>query len=134
MSKRPRENEADLVNIRDTLREFAQARDWDQFHSPRNLCLALTGEVGELAECFQWKSDADCADALSGWSEEKKVHVAEEIADVACYLVRLADKCGVDLPAAISKKIHKNAAKYPADRVRGSSKKYDEYSEFSGER
>ena len=121
---------SDLNAIRDQLRSFAQARDWDQFHTPRNLCLALVGEVGELAECFQWKPDANCDSGLDQWEEKKKVHLGEELADVTCYLVRLADKCGVDLPGAISNKLAKNAAKYPADRVRGSSAKYDEYKEY----
>lgn len=131
-NKRLREGSSstDLNDIQQHLRDFAKARDWDQFHTPRNLCLALVGEVGELAECFQWRSDADCADMLSGWEEKKKTHLAEELADVSCYLIRLADKCGVDLPAAIEAKIAKNNAKYPADRVYGSAKKYDEYKEW----
>ena len=129
-NKRPR-GLCDLESIRDELRRFAVAREWDQFHTPRNLVLALTGEVGELAECFQWKSDVECADGLASWDEKKKVHLGEELADVACYLIRLADKCCVDLPEAIEKKLAKNAAKYPADRVRGSAKKYNEYEEYN---
>ena len=78
----------DLVVIRDELRRFAQAREWDQFHTPRNLCLALVGEVGELAECFQWKHDSGCETGLDGWEEKKKVHLGEELADVTCYLIR----------------------------------------------
>lgn len=118
---------SDLNAIRDDLRAFAAVRDWDQFHTPRNLALALTGEVGELCECFQWKGDVACEPGLSGWSESKREHLGEELADCLCYLVRLADKCGVDLADATARKIERNAAKYPAALVRGSSKKYNEY-------
>ena len=99
--------------------------DWDQFHTPRNLALALVGEVGELCELFQWTSDAN---PPTSWPEAKRQNLREELADVATYLVRLADKCDVDLPAAIAGKLQKNARKYPASLVRGSSKKYTEYS------
>ena len=113
--------------MRDELRSFAAQREWDQFHTPRNLVLALTGEVGELAECFQWKGDAGCSEGLPEWPESKRSHLGEELSDVLLYLVRLADKCGIDLPAAASSKLLRNASKYPADLVRGSSRKYTEY-------
>ena len=116
-----------LRDVRDHLRAFARERDWDQFHTPRNVCLALVGEVGELAECFQWKGDDGAAEGLPGWSTEKKLHLSEELADVYLYLVRLSDKCGIDLPAAAARKIARNAAKYPAALVKGSAKKYNEY-------
>ena len=118
----------DLLQLRDQLRAFAVERDWDQFHTPRNICLALVGEVGELAECFQWKGDAGAATGLPDWTEAKKEHLGEECADVLLYLVRLADKCGIDLPTVAMRKIQKNATKYPASLVRGSAKKYNEYS------
>jgi len=118
---------ADLGRLREQLRAFAVARDWDQFHTPRNICLALVGEVGELAECFQWKGDGGAASGLLDWPADKKTHLGEELADVLLYLVRLADKCGVDLPAAAERKIQRNAAKYPAALVKGSAKKYNEY-------
>ena len=117
----------DLANIRQQLRDFAVARDWDQFHTPRNVCLALVGEIGELAECFQWKGDAGCTVGLPDWEAKKKEALSEELADCLLYLIRLADKCGVDLPAATERKLAKNAAKYPASLVRGSAKKYNEY-------
>lgn len=105
------------------LRAFAEERDWDQFHSPKNLAMALAGEVGELLEHFQWKTQADSA-ALSA---DDRAEVEDEMADVLLYLVRLADKLDVDLLAAAERKLAKNAAKYPADVVRGSSKKYTAY-------
>lgn len=116
-----------LAALRGRLRSFAVEREWDQFHTPRNIMLALVGEVGELAECFQWRGDAGSACPGTDWEAKKVDALGEEMADVLLYLVRLADKCGVDLAAVTSRKLQKNAHKYPADLVRGSSKKYTEY-------
>lgn len=114
---------SDLLMLRDKLRTFAQARDWDQFHSPKNLSMALMVEVAELMEHFQWLSEAQ-----SGALEAKQQDaVAEELADILLYLVRLADKLQVDLQQAALLKLEKNALKYPAEQVRGSAKKYSEY-------
>ncbi|CAI5742536.1 unnamed protein product [Hyaloperonospora brassicae] len=113
-----------LEGLRKRVAEFADERDWNQFHTPRNLLLALTSEVGELCEIFQWKGEVKNTE---DWSARDKEHLGEEISDVLIYLVRLADKCDVDLAAALSDKIAKNAQKYPAELVRGSSKKYNEY-------
>ena len=118
---------ANLLVVRDLLRSFAKERDWDQFHTPRNICLALVGEIGELCECFQWKGDAGAGEGLPNWEERKREALGDELADVLLYLVRLADKCDIDLSAVTAKKLRRNAEKYPADRVRGSSKKYNEY-------
>ncbi len=112
-----------LKEISQRLREFADARDWEQFHSPKNLSMALSVEAGELVECFQWLTEEQSYDL----SASQLNAVAEEIADVQLYLIRLADKLGVDIADAVEKKIEKNGAKYPADRVKGSSKKYTEY-------
>lgn len=114
---------SDLLLLRDKLREFAQAREWDQFHSPKNLSMALMVEVAELMEHFQWLTEAQSGNL----SAEKKHIVAEELADVLLYLVRMSDKLGVDLLEASLHKLEKNAEKYPADQVRGSAKKYNEY-------
>ena len=112
-----------LKEISQRLREFADERDWEQFHSPKNLSMALSVEAGELVECFQWLTEEQSY-ALRG---SQLNAVAEEIADVQLYLIRLADKLGVDIADAVEKKIEKNGAKYPVDRVKGSSKKYTEY-------
>lgn len=112
-----------FVAIRDRLREFADARDWNQFHSPKNLAMALSVEASELLECFQWLTEAESR-ALDG---KQLAAVADEIADVQLYLIRLADKLNVNIEAAVVQKMAKNEAKYPADKVRGSSKKYSEY-------
>ncbi|MDD5299950.1 MAG: nucleotide pyrophosphohydrolase [Gallionella sp.] len=112
-------NPSDLLMLRDKLRAFAEARDWDQFHSPKNLSMALMVEVAELMEHFQWLTEAQSAEL----SPEDKQAVAEELADILLYLVRLSDKLGVDLREAALLKLEKNALKYPAEQVRGSAKK-----------
>ena len=105
------------------LREFAQKRDWVQFHSPKNLAMALSVEVAELLEHFQWLSENESLNL----SEEKRQAVADELADVQLYLLRLADRVNVDMVKAIASKTQKNEEKYPVDLVKGSSKKYTEY-------
>lgn len=111
---------ADLLDLRDALRRFAADRDWDQFHTPKNLAMALSVEASELLEHFQWltaeQSVSLDTDTLQG--------VREELADVLLYLVRLADRLDVDLLAAAREKMVRNAEKYPVEKARGSSRKY----------
>ncbi|CAN6871160.1 hypothetical protein Bca4012_076356 [Brassica carinata] len=94
--------------------DFAKARDWEKYHSPRNLLLAMVGEVGELSEIFQWRGEVERG--LPDWKEEDKVHLGEELSDVLLYLVRLSDVCGVDLGKAALRKLELNAIKYPAPK------------------
>lgn len=110
-----------LRDLRDELRAFAAERDWDQFHSPRNLATALAVEAAELLEPFQWLTD----EQSRSLPPDTRAAVEEEIADVLLYLVRLADKLDVDLAAAARAKIVRNGEKYPVDKARGSSRKYD---------
>jgi NTP pyrophosphatase (non-canonical NTP hydrolase) len=110
-----------LRELRDALRAFAAERDWDQFHSPRNLAAALAVEAAELLEPFQWLTDEQSRDL----PPETRASVEQELADVLLYLVRLADKLDVDLPAAARAKIAHNAVKYPVEKARGSSRKYN---------
>jgi len=112
----------DIENLRDLLRAFAAERDWDQFHSPKNLAMALAAEAGELLEHFQWLSE----EQSRRLSPEAMAATSEEIADVLLYLVRLADKLGIDPIEAARRKLVTNAAKYPADKARGTAKKYTE--------
>lgn len=112
----------DLDRLRDDLRAFAAERDWDRFHSPKNLAMALAGESGELVEVFQWLSEAESADLPPA----ARAAADEEIADVLLYLVRLADKLGIDPLDAARRKLAANAVKYPADKARGTSRKYTE--------
>ncbi|KAK3204710.1 hypothetical protein Dsin_018756 [Dipteronia sinensis] len=100
-----------LQQLKNKMAEFSKDRDWDQFHTPRNLLLALVGEVGELSEIFQWKGEVPRG--LPGWKEEEKQHVGEELSDVLLYLVRLSDICGVNLDQAVLRKLELNAIKYP---------------------
>lgn len=111
-----------LLYLRERLRRFANERDWDQFHVPKNLAIALSVEASELLEHFQWLSEADS----KSLPPKKLAQVSEEIADVLLYLVRLADKLDVDLFQAALSKMVLNAEKYPAEKVRGSSTKYTE--------
>jgi dCTP diphosphatase len=111
-----------LVRLRGALREFARDRDWDQFHSPRNLATALSVEAAELLEPFQWLTDEQSRNLQPA----ARAAVEQEIADVLLYLVRLADKLGVDLEQAAFAKIARNEGKYPVEKARGSSRKYDE--------
>ena len=110
-----------LRHLRDELRAFAAARDWDQFHSPRNLATALAVEAAELLEPFQWLTE----EQSRALPPETRAAVEQELADVLLYLVRLADKLDVDLAAAARAKIARNGEKYPVEKARGSSRKYD---------
>ncbi|AOB32398.1 nucleotide pyrophosphohydrolase [Bordetella sp. H567] len=113
----------DVDGAAQALRQFAEERDWQQFHSPKNLVMALSGEVGELTEIFQWMSEADSHTAATAPKTARAVR--DELADVALYLIRLADVLGVDLNAAVASKLASNAAKYPIETSRGVSTKYD---------
>jgi dCTP diphosphatase len=108
-----------LLDLRDRQRRFAAERDWQQFHAPKNLAIALSVEAAELLEHFQWLSE----EASRRLPAADLAKVREELADVLLYLVRLADELGVDLAAAARDKIELNARKYPVDRARGNSRK-----------
>ena len=112
-----------LSDLTQRLRDFAAERDWDQFHSPKNLAMALVAEAGELAAEFQWLTEAQSQTP----DAPHRARIEAECADVLNYLLRLSDKLGIDLIAAAHAKIDANARRYPAEKVRGSSKKYSEY-------
>ena len=106
------------------LRSFAAERDWDQFHTPKNLATSISVEAAELLELFQWSR------GQKGWDEVAdpsiRTKIEEELADILLYLIRFADKAGIDLEAISERKIASNATKYPPERFRGSDRKYDE--------
>ncbi|HUV50582.1 MAG TPA: nucleotide pyrophosphohydrolase [Anaerolineae bacterium] len=104
------------------LREFAKERDWDQFHSPKNLSMALSVEVAEVVEHFQWLTEEQSKNLPNDKLEE----VETELADILIYLIRLADKLGIDLLAAAQSKIEVNERKYPVGKAKGNAKKYTE--------
>ena len=110
----------DLEELRELLRAFTAERDWNQFHSPKNLAMALAGESGELLEVFQWLTEGESR-ALT---EAQRAAADAEIADVRLYLVRLADELGIDPAAAAKRKLGENARKYPVEKSRGRSTKY----------
>ncbi|MES2714644.1 MAG: nucleotide pyrophosphohydrolase [Pseudomonadota bacterium] len=112
----------DVKALAQALADFARERDWEQFHSPKNLVMALTGEVGELAEVFQWMSEDASKDAARDPRTAQSVR--HELADVLLYLVRVADVLGVDLNAAAAEKLRLNTEKYPVGSARGNSRKY----------
>lgn len=112
-----------LEDLRRRLAVFAAARDWDQFHSPKNLSMALIAEAAELVEHFQWLSEA----ASQSLAPAKHAEVRLELADILIYLIRIADKLGVDLIAAANDKIALNEQRYPAERVRGDARRAEEY-------
>lgn len=112
----------ELETLTHILAEFAQERDWDKFHSPKNLSMALSGEAGELVEVFQWLTEEES----KSLSSKQKKRAEEEMADVFLYLLRLSDKLDIDLLDAASRKIEVNRTKYPVERCFGTSKKYNE--------
>lgn len=110
-----------LSQLSQRLKDFAQARDWGQFHSPKNLASALIVEAGELLEHFQWLTE----DQSRQLDEDKKEAVALEMADVLLYLIQMSNELGVDLVDAAQRKVVLNEQKYSVEQTRGSSKKYD---------
>lgn len=113
----------DLEELKSRIRAFAKARDWEKFHTPKNLAMALVVESAELLENFQWLTE----DESQSLSVDKRQAISHEMADVMIYLARLADIMDIDLDESINEKLAINEAKYPADQVRGSAKKYTEY-------
>jgi NTP pyrophosphatase (non-canonical NTP hydrolase) len=112
-----------FTRLRDVIREFTAERDWDQFHTPKNLAASISIEAGELLEQFQWLQSG----VASELGEARLTEVRHEMADVLVYLIRLADKLDIDLSSSVLEKLELNRAKYPADKVKGDARKYDEY-------
>ena len=114
-----------VKQLTEALRQFAAERDWDQYHTPKNLSMALSVEAGELVEIFQWLTSGQSANL----SPEQHQHLREEIGDVLLYLLRLADVTGIDPEQAAWEKLEMNAKKYPAHLARGRMDKYTAYEE-----
>ena len=110
----------DLNHYKDTIQKFADERNWEQFHTPKNLAMALSGEVGELTEIFQWLSEEE-----SKTLSDKDIQLAkEEIADIFIYLLRLSTKLNIDLEEAVIEKLKINAIKYPVELSKNNAVKY----------
>ncbi|WP_254914580.1 MULTISPECIES: nucleotide pyrophosphohydrolase [unclassified Pigmentiphaga] len=116
---------SDFDKIRRTVRRFTEERNWDQFHSPKNLAMALSGEAGELVSIFQWMTEEESKEL----NPIKLSEAADEIADVQLYLIALADKLDIDIGQAVERKMVKNAIKYPPRAFYGSARKYNESDE-----
>ncbi len=115
----------DTKKINDIVESFIVARDWNQFHSIKNLTMALNVETSELLEIFQWMREEESN--LVPANPKLKVKVEDEIADIFIYLLRISIKSGIDIENAVLSKIKKNEEKYPVDKAKGSAKKYDEF-------
>jgi dCTP diphosphatase len=114
----------DIAKMKAAQREFVQEREWDQFHSPKNLASALSVEASELLEIFQWMKESDSQNLKD--NDKTKQAVSDELADVFYYLLRIADRLEIDLNAAFWSKLQKSKDKYPIEKARGHSKKYTE--------
>ena len=117
--------EIDLEKIILAQRNFSQKRNWDQFHTPKNLAAALSVEASELLEIFQWLKDDESKNIMA--DAIKSQNVKEELADVFYYLVRIADILEIDLESTFWDKLQKNELKYPVEKARGNAKKYNEF-------
>jgi NTP pyrophosphatase (non-canonical NTP hydrolase) len=115
-------DEESISSLQARIQIFSQERDWDQFHTPKNLIMAATAEIGELAEVLQWKNDVEADEFLK--SQTGRDRISEEIADVAIYLIRLCQKLDLNFVEIISEKIAQNEVKYPLEKSKGSAKKY----------
>jgi len=114
--------DTDLNTLKNRIRNFAEVREWDQFHSPKNLSMALSAEVAEIVEHFQWLTE----EQSKTLPKDKHAEVETELADTLIYLIRLAEKLDIDLLKAAQNKIDINEQKYPVDKAKGNAKKYTE--------
>ena len=128
------EPQPSLQALSDRLKAFAIARDWEQFQSPKNLSMALIVEAAELVEHFQWLTQQQSTDLSLDKDSDKYREIALEMADILAYLLRIADRMEIDLLAALKEKIDINELRYPAEKVRGSAKKYSEYQKENNRR
>ena len=113
-----------IEELKNKVKEFCEKRDWDQFHNPKELAIGISTEANELLQIFRFKSENDMKKLLSS---DKKTDVEEELADVLYFVLRFAQMNNIDLSSAVAKKIEKNDKKYPAEKVKGCNKKYNEY-------
>lgn len=118
------DKEVTLAELKNKVKEFCEERDWDQFHNPKELAIGISTEANELLQIFRFKSEEDMKKVMSS---DKRIEVEEELADVLYFVLRFAQMNNIDLSSAVSNKIEKNDKKYPAEKVKGSNKKYNEY-------
>ena len=118
------DDDTPLAKLRDRVHAFCTERDWDRFHGPRDLAIGVVTEAAELLEIFRFRSEAEAADLLK--DEQGRKRVEQELADVLFFVLRMADRHGIDLTSAFLQKLAANAERYPVEKSRGSNKKYDE--------
>lgn len=110
-----------IARLQENLKKFAQERDWEQFHSPKNLVMALAGEVGELADIFQWLTE----EQSKALDKKTKLHASEELADTLVYILRLFDVLDINAEEAVQRKLEINSEKYPIELSKGNATKYN---------
>ena len=120
-----KDTETKLHELKEKIKEFCDVRDWDQFHNAKELAIALSIEASELLEIFRWKSPQEVEELFK--DKKKKEYIEDEMADVLYFLVRIAQIYNLDLTEALERKMDKNNKKYPVEKAKGSSKKYDEF-------
>ena len=120
----PKDEEKRIKELKEKVKEFCDKRDWDQFHNAKELAVALSIEAGELLEHFRWKTAEEVKERME--DPKKREEIQDEMADVLYFLVRIAQIYDIDLSEALEKKMDKNDKKYPVDKFKGSSKKYNE--------
>ena len=118
------DKKATVDSLKKKVQEFCSARDWDQFHNPKELAIGISTEANELLQIFRFKSEEDMKKLMKS---EKKIEVEEELADVLYFVLRFAQMNNIDLSTAIESKIEKNNQKYPLEKAKGCNKKYNEY-------
>jgi len=120
-----KDQERKIHELKEKIREFCEARDWDQFHNAKELAIALSIEASELLEIFRWKSQKEVEELFQ--NEKKKEDIEDEMADVLYFLVRMAQRYDLDLSEALDRKMDKNEKKYPVEKAKGYNKKYNEF-------
>lgn len=118
------DNKTTLEELKNEVKKFCEKRDWDQFHNPKELAIGISTEANELLQIFRFKSEEDMKKMMDS---EKREEIEEELADVLYFVLRFAQMNNIDLSSAVLNKIEKNDKKYPADKVKGCNKKYNEY-------
>ena len=119
------DDKTNISQLKEKIKKFCEARDWDQFHNPKDLAIGIITEAAELLEHFRWKSEKEVKEMFE--NPEKREHIEDETADVLYFILRLAQKYDIDLTSALNKKLNKNEKKYPIEKAKGSNKKYTEF-------
>ena len=121
----PKDEERKIHELKELIKKFCEERDWDQFHNAKDLAIALSIEASELLEIFRWKSQEEVKNLFK--NEKKKEDIEDEMADILYFLIRMAQMYDLDLSEALDRKMEKNEKKYPVEKAKGSSKKYNEF-------